>query len=131
MSVMRAAEATAYDTHGNRFLSYVSPARGSSELCAWTLAVPAGQRGVAHRPTREEVLLVLDGTMDITLDGVPSSLAAETSSLVGAGTELRAGGSRGASSSATRPMSSPRAGHARLHPARSSGWRCRCPPQGR
>lgn len=76
MSVMRAAEATAYDTHGNRFLSYVSPARGSSELCAWTLAVPAGQRGVAHRPTREEVLLVLDGTMDITLDGVPSSLAA-------------------------------------------------------
>lgn len=89
MSVMRAAEATAYETHGSRFLSYVSPTRGSSDLCAWKLAVPAAQRGVAHRPTREEVLLVLDGTMDITLDGVTSSIAPGDVVLIGAGTELR------------------------------------------
>lgn len=69
MPVIRPADAVPFETHGSRFLSYVSPSRGSSQLCAWQLSVPADLQGVAHRPSREEVLLVLDGELHVTLDG--------------------------------------------------------------
>ena len=89
MPVVRSADAVPFETHGSRFLSYVSPAKGSSELCAWQLTVPAGLRGVAHRPSREEVLLVLDGELHVTLDGTGSELTRGDAVLVPAGCELR------------------------------------------
>jgi quercetin dioxygenase-like cupin family protein len=87
--VVRPDDAVPFETHGSRFLSYVSPSRGSSELCAWQLTVPAGLRGVAHRPSREEVLLVLDGQLHVTLDGTSSALTRGDAVLVPAGCELR------------------------------------------
>jgi quercetin dioxygenase-like cupin family protein len=66
--------------HGSTFSSFVAPSRGSAQLCAWQLNVPAGLRGVAHRPTREEVLLLLDGELTVTLDGIAAVLAAVMSS---------------------------------------------------
>lgn len=89
MTIFTAAEATLFETHGSSFRSYVSPSRGSSQLCAWQLTVPADLRGVAHRPTREEVLLVLAGDLIVTLDGVTSTLSAGDVVLVTAGSELR------------------------------------------
>lgn len=89
MTVVRPVDATAFETHGSRFLSYVSPSRGSSQLCAWQLTVPSNLRGVAHRPSREEVLLVLDGELHTTLDGVWSALHPGDALLVAAGRELR------------------------------------------
>ena len=74
MPVIGSTEATTFETHGSRFSSYVAPSRGSSELCAWRLDVPADLDGVAHRPNREEILLVLDGELRITLDGVHTEL---------------------------------------------------------
>lgn len=88
MPVYREAEASLSETHGSRFLSYVAPARGSSQLCAWRLEIPAGLQGVAHRPTREEVLLVLDGELRVTLDGLRSELHSGDVALVPAGSEL-------------------------------------------
>ena len=85
MSVVRPADAVPFETHGGRFLSYVSPSRGSSQLCAWQLTVPPGLRGVAHRPSREEVLLVLDGELQVTLDGISSVLHPGDALLVPAG----------------------------------------------
>jgi mannose-6-phosphate isomerase-like protein (cupin superfamily) len=70
-------------------LSYVSPSRGGSQLCAWQLTVPADLMGVAHRPSREEVLLVLEGELRITLDGTSAVLRAGDAVLVPAGTEFR------------------------------------------
>jgi quercetin dioxygenase-like cupin family protein len=87
--VLRPADAVSFETHGSRFLSFVSPSKGSKQLCAWQLTVPAGLRGVAHRPTREEVLLVLDGELHVTLDGETSALGCGDVVLVPAGTELR------------------------------------------
>lgn len=89
MPVVRPAEAVPFETHGSRFLSYVSPSRGSNQLCAWQLTIPAGLRGVAHRPSREEVLLVLDGELQVTLDGLHSALHAGDVVLVPAGSELQ------------------------------------------
>ena len=67
MPVVRAADAVVHEMPGSRFASYAAPARGSAELCAWRLEVPAGSTGVPHAVSREEVLLVLDGTLRVTL----------------------------------------------------------------
>ena len=89
MPVVRPTDAVPFEVHGSRFLSYVSPSRGSSQLCAWQLSVPAGLQGVAHRPSREEVLLVLDGELRTTLDGAVSALRRGDALLVPADSELR------------------------------------------
>jgi quercetin dioxygenase-like cupin family protein len=98
MPVIGSTEATTFETHGSRFSSYVAPSRGSNELCAWRLDVPADLDGVAHRPNREEILLVLDGELRITLDGVHSELRRGDVALVPANSELCIdAGPRGAS----------------------------------
>ena len=89
MPVIGSTEATTFETHGSRFSSYVAPSRGSRELCAWHLEVPADLEGVAHRPNREEVLLVLTGELRITLDGVQAELHQGDVALVPANSELR------------------------------------------
>lgn len=89
MPVMRSADAVEHEVHGSTFSSYVAPSRGSAQLCAWRLTVPAALEGVAHRPTRDEVLLLLDGGLRITLDGTPTDLQPGDVALVPAGSELR------------------------------------------
>jgi len=89
MPVVRSTESTTFETHGSRFHSFVSPSRGSSQLCAWRLDVPANLPGVAHRPSREEILLVLDGELHVTLDGIESQLRPGDVVLVPANSELR------------------------------------------
>ena len=77
MPVIHAADAVAHDMHGSRFTSYAAPARGSAELCAWRLDVPPGRAGTAHTVSREEILLVLGGTLVVTLgDGLDAAGAA-------------------------------------------------------
>jgi quercetin dioxygenase-like cupin family protein len=95
--VIRSADATVHQVHGSTFSSFVAPSRGSAQLCAWQLKMPAGLRGVVHRPTREEVLLLLEGELTVTLDGIAAVLAAGDVVLVPADSELRLdGGTAGA-----------------------------------
>jgi len=89
MPVIRSADAAVHQAHGSTFSSFVAPSRGSAQLCAWQLNVPAGLRGVAHRPTREEVLLLLEGELTVTLDGIATVLAAGDVVLVPASGEHR------------------------------------------
>ena len=89
MPVIRPADAIPFETHGSRFASYVSPSTGSTQLCAWQLTIPANLRGAAHRPNREEVLLVLEGELHVTLDGAASVLHRGDVAHVPAGSELR------------------------------------------
>lgn len=89
MPVIRSADATVHQVHGSTFSSFVAPSRGSAQLCAWQLNVPPGLRGVAHRPTREEVLLLLEGELTVTVDGIATVLAAGDVVLVPANSELR------------------------------------------
>ena len=92
MPVIHPAEIAVHQVHGSTFSSFVAPSRGSTQLCAWQLRVPAGLTGAAHRPTREEVLLVLDGDLTITLDGTATDLVAGDVLFVPAGSELRVDG---------------------------------------
>ncbi len=88
MVVIHRSDAQVFDAHGSRFSSYVAPSRGSTELCAWRLEVPANTHGVPHRPTREEVLLVLTGELQVTLDGNTGVARSGDVVLVPAGGEL-------------------------------------------
>lgn len=98
MPVIHPSEAVPFEVHGSRFVSYVSPSRGSDQVCAWQLQVPADLRGTAHRPTRDEVLLILDGELHVTLDGRAATARHGDVVLVPAGTELTVdGGAMGAS----------------------------------
>lgn len=92
MPVIRPASAAVHQVHGSTFSSFVAPSRGSTQLCAWQLQVPAGLKGAAHRPTREEVLLLLAGELTVTIDGTATDLAAGDVVLVPAGSELRVDG---------------------------------------
>lgn len=69
MPFIAADEAVVHDLHGVRFSSYASTARGSGELCAWRGEVPAGSGGQTHTISREEVFLVLSGSLLLTIDG--------------------------------------------------------------
>jgi quercetin dioxygenase-like cupin family protein len=68
MPVIHAADAAVHQMHGTSFTSYASPARGSRELCAWRIQIPARTEGVPHHVSREEVLYVLSGTLRATVD---------------------------------------------------------------
>lgn len=92
MPVFHIEDAALFEVHGSRFHSFVSTSRGSTELCAWRLEVPPKLAGVAHRPTRDEVLLVLDGELILTLDGVRTVLRTGDVALVPAKSELRVDG---------------------------------------
>jgi quercetin dioxygenase-like cupin family protein len=98
MPVVRSADATVHDMHGARFSSYASPSRGTAgELCAWRLDLPPGSDGVPHTVSQEEVILVLGGTLHVTLTNDPDSRAAATKAEAGdvfvvpAGATLRVG----------------------------------------
>lgn len=88
MPVIRSTDTVVHEVHGSTFRSFVAPSRGSDQLCAWRLTVPGGLQGVAHRPTREEVLLLLEGELRITLEGAPTDLQPGDVALVPAGTSF-------------------------------------------
>jgi len=88
--VIHPDRAVVHDLHGTRFTVYAAPGSGSSELCAWQAEIPSGSVGVPHRITREEVFLVLDGTLRVTLDGAVHDLTPGDVLVAPAGSQLQA-----------------------------------------
>ena len=76
LPVLDQSGAVVHTMHGATFTSYVRPELGSTELCAWRLELPVGSTGVAHTVSREEILLVLAGTLRTHLDGQTADAAA-------------------------------------------------------
>ena len=89
MPTIPSAEATVFQAHGATFTSFVRTASGATDLCAWRLTVPPNLTGIAHRPSNEEVILVLDGQLVVVLDGESSFLRTGSVVLVPAGSTLR------------------------------------------
>jgi mannose-6-phosphate isomerase-like protein (cupin superfamily) len=88
MPVIHAAQTVAHHMHGTVFTSYAAPARGSRELCAWRIEIPAGTEGVPHHVSREEVLYILSGTARATVDDQCEEAAAGDVILVPAGSRF-------------------------------------------
>ena len=85
MPVIYADQAAVHTMHGTSFTSYASPDRGSQELCAWRIEIPGHTTGVPHHVSREEVLYVLGGTIEASVDGRAEQAAAGDVILVPAG----------------------------------------------
>ncbi len=85
MPVFTPDEAARFEIHGSLFSSYVAPARGSTQLCAWRLDIPAGTTGMPHVVSHEEVLLWLAGSATVNLDGGVSTVEVGDVVLVPAG----------------------------------------------
>ena len=90
MPVIRATQSVVHQMHGTSFTSYASPARGSRELCAWHIEIPGRTEGVPHHVSREEVLYILGGTLQVTVDGETADAAAGDVVLVPAGAQFGA-----------------------------------------
>ena len=88
MPFITADEAVVHAMHGVRFVSYAAPALGSSELCAWRGEVPPRSGGPAHTISREEVFLVLSGSLEFTIDGRTRLLGPGDSAIAPAGSSL-------------------------------------------
>ena len=97
MPIYFPTDADEFEAHGSRFTSFVRSERGASSLCAWRLDVAPAVQGVAHRPDHEEVILLLTGQLDVTLDGDRETVQPGAVIHVPAGSELRVdGGPNGA-----------------------------------
>jgi mannose-6-phosphate isomerase-like protein (cupin superfamily) len=86
--VIHADQAAVHEMHGASFTAYASPERGSQELCAWHIEIPGPTEGVPHHVSREEVLYVLSGTIQATVDGQAEQAAAGDVILVPAGAQF-------------------------------------------
>lgn len=92
MPIIHPGDATTFPAHGSVFSSFVSPRRGSEQLCAWKLTVAAGQVGVAHRPSNEEVLLILEGRLQVTITGERGHVGPGDVVVIPAGAEVKIDG---------------------------------------
>jgi mannose-6-phosphate isomerase-like protein (cupin superfamily) len=59
-----------------RFWQLAAPSTGSQEGSVWRVEVQPGADAIPHELTREEILVVIDGTARATLDGVAEDVAA-------------------------------------------------------
>ncbi len=88
MPIIRSDQAAVHEVHGSTFRSYVAPSRAATQICSWELTVPAALGGAVHRPSRDEVLYLVEGQLSVTLDGERSDLQVGDVAFVPAGTEL-------------------------------------------
>jgi mannose-6-phosphate isomerase-like protein (cupin superfamily) len=70
MPITRAAQAPHFDLDGFHFVGLTAPSRGATELCTWQLNIApgAGAADEAHQLNHEEVFIVLDGTITVTVE---------------------------------------------------------------
>ena len=74
--------------HTTRFWQLAAPSTGSKEASVWRVELPPGPQPVPHELTREEILVVLDGTARASLDGVVEEVGAGGAIVVPAPTAL-------------------------------------------
>lgn len=69
MPVVRSTSAPTFTVDGFHFIGLTSPNRGASELCTWRLEVEPYAKSEAHWLDHEEVFVLLDGVITITVEG--------------------------------------------------------------
>jgi quercetin dioxygenase-like cupin family protein len=83
------AASTHIHDHGlTRFTSVATPSLGTAETSVWRVEIDPGAPVTPHSLTREEVFLVLDGSAQVTLDGVVGVAQAGDAFVVPAGTQF-------------------------------------------
>ena len=90
MSYVSAADAPVFTLPGVEFRGLTAPSRGARELCTWRLTVvPQHRDGDGHSLDHEEVFVVLEGQLTVTVNGVAETLAPGDAIAVPAGVQLQ------------------------------------------
>lgn len=88
MTIICAAEAPQFDLPGVHFTGLAAPSRGSAGLCTWRLRLDVGLRNdEPHTLDRDEVFMVLAGSVQLTPDG--DKLGAGDAAVVPAGEPIQ------------------------------------------
>lgn len=90
MPLLAPEAAQTYSLHGVTFAAHANSGTGAAQLAGWSAAFEPGTPGQEHRMTREEVLHVLEGELDIEIDGEAFAAPAGSTVLVPAGAAFRA-----------------------------------------
>ncbi|HEV2782185.1 MAG TPA: cupin domain-containing protein [Actinophytocola sp.] len=70
MTVIRAADAPRFSLPGVEFTGLAAPSRGSADICTWRLTVaPSRDRPEPHTLDKDEVFMVISGSVRVTPDG--------------------------------------------------------------
>jgi quercetin dioxygenase-like cupin family protein len=69
MPVVRTTNAPTFTVEGFNFMGLTSPSRGASELCTWRLEIEPHAKSEAHWLDHEEVFVLLDGVITISVAG--------------------------------------------------------------
>lgn len=88
MRVTHACDAETFELPGVRFTSLAAPRLGSDQICLWQLTIDAGlDTPQAHTLDRDEVFVVLDGSVRLTPEG--AELEAGDAAIVPAGSPIQ------------------------------------------
>jgi mannose-6-phosphate isomerase-like protein (cupin superfamily) len=94
MSVIRSNDAPVFEVPGFSIHALSAPSRGAAELCTWRLRVAPGADSGAHSLDREEVFVLLKGTLVARIDGVEHEVVENDALVVPAHTEFSIGNNR-------------------------------------
>jgi quercetin dioxygenase-like cupin family protein len=68
--VISALNTPTHELGTTRFTSLATPSRGSTETSVWVVEIDPHTPPTPHVLTREEILVVLEGTAAVSIDGV-------------------------------------------------------------
>lgn len=88
MPMVLPQQAPVFELPGVTFTGLTAPSRGSRENSVWRVAVQPGTPGQAHRVTREETFVALQGRALLEVDGVAYELSAGGAFAVPAGSVI-------------------------------------------
>ena len=78
MTLTTAADAARHETPNAIMRTLAAPSTGAAELSVWEVRMRAGQQGPVHTVDREQVWLVLDGTLRARVAADTSAVHAGT-----------------------------------------------------
>lgn len=89
MAHLTAHAARPFSMHGVTFTSFASSASGAASLAAWRADFQPRTPGQAHSMSQEEILYVIAGELEVSIDDVIAVVHAGDAVLVPAGGLLR------------------------------------------
>jgi quercetin dioxygenase-like cupin family protein len=89
MPFIPSTAAAVFNLHGAAFTALASPSRGATENAVWVVEIGGNTPGVAHRVTREETLVGLEGRVFARVDEETFELTAGSALIVPANAELQ------------------------------------------
>lgn len=76
MTLIRSENSPKWDHDGWLMTGLAAPSRGAKELCTWHVVMQPGADGPLHRCDRELVVNVVQGTVQVEVEGVVTDILA-------------------------------------------------------